>query len=416
MAMFADTFNGVCAMEDKDVQRLLEISDRLVRGTSLAFKRQLHSAINWDNRLLCIKGAKGTGKTTLVLQLIKENNPKSNGKALYVSLDGIWFAAHSLLDLADWHWKHGGTHLFLDEVHHMKPWQMLVKNMYDSYPEMHIAYTGSSMLRLESEGGDLSRRQVPYFLPVLSFREYLQFEGVLDVEALSLGEVLENHREIASDICGKIRVFEHFPKYLSHGCYPFYKEGVAEFALRLGAIVNQILELDYPAIDAVSPVTITKAKKMLAILAESVPQTPRMAQLYRELETDRNQGLKILKALERAGLLQLLSAEKATLKNMSRPDKILLDNVNLMHALAPEVVAGCARETFALNQLRSAGHLVTYPSQGDFLVDGKYLFEVGGAGKGFDQIRDLPNSFVLADGIEIGIGSKIPLWLLGFLY
>lgn len=403
-------------MEEKDVQRLVETSDRLVRGTNLSFKRQLHSSINWNNRLLCIKGAKGTGKTTLVLQHIRETFPKNAGKALYVSLDSIWFASHSLLDLADWHWKHGGTHLFLDEVHHMKTWQTLVKNIYDAYPALNIIYTGSSMLRLESEGGDLSRRQVPYFLPVLSFREYLKFEGVMDIAPLPLGEILENHREIASEICGKVRVFEHFPKYLAHGCYPFYKEGVTEFGARLEATVNQILEFDYPSIDDVSTTTVMKAKKMLAILAESVPQTPKMAQLYRELETDRNQGLKMLKALERAGLLQLLSAEKVSLKNMSRPDKILLDNVNLMHALAPEVVAGCARETFMLNQLRSSGHFVTYPSQGDFLVDGKYLFEVGGAGKGFEQIRDLPDSFVAADGIEVGIGHKVPLWLLGFLY
>ena len=295
-------------MEEKDVQRLVETSDRLVRGTHLSFKRQLYSSINWSNRLLCIKGAKGTGKTTLVLQHIRETFPIKTDKALYVSLDSIWFATHSLLDLADWHWKHGGTHLFLDEVHHMKTWQTLVKNIYDAYPALNIIYTGSSMLRLESDGGDLSRRQVPYFLPVLSFREYLKFEGVMDIAPLPLGEILENHREIASEICGKVRVFEHFPKYLTHGCYPFYKEGVTEFGVRLEATINQILEFDYPSIDDVSPATVMKAKKMLAILAESVPQTPKMAQLYRELETDRNQGLKVLKALERAGLLQLLSA------------------------------------------------------------------------------------------------------------
>ena len=191
---------------------------------------------------------------------------------------------------------------------------------------------------------------------------------------------------------------------------------MGEFDVRLREVVNQILEIDYPMIDSVSVATIMKARKMLAVLADSVPQTPKMAQLYRELETDRNQGLKVLKALVRAGLLQLLSSEKVALKDMSRPDKICLDNTCLMHALSREVDVGCARETFMLNQLRSAGHEVTYPQQGDFLVDSRYLFEVGGAGKGFSQIKDIPDSFVAADDVETGYGNKIPLWLFGFLY
>ena len=211
--------------------------------------------------------------------------------------------------------------------------------------------------------------------------------------------ILRDHRAIASDISGKIRVLEHLPRYLKHGGYPFYKEGVGEFDIRLREVVNQILEIDYPMIDAVSVATIMKAKKMLAVLADSVPQTPKMAQLYRELETDRNQGLKVLKALVRAGLLQLLSSEKVALKDMSRPDKICLDNTCLMHALSREVDVGCARETFMLNQLRSAGHEVTYPQHGDFLVDGRHLLEVGGAGKGFSQIKDIPDSFIAADDI-----------------
>lgn len=403
-------------MEDKDVERLYETSRRLVRAAPKAFRRHLLAKVNWDCRLLCIRGAKGTGKTTLALQRMREAFSPGEDKALFVSLDNLWFAAHDVADLADWHWKHGGTHLFLDEVHHYKGWQTAIKNVYDSYPELNVVYTGSSMLRLESGSGDLSRRRVPYTLPVLSFREYLQFEGVLDAGPLTLDDVLHEHRAIAADLCGKARMLEHFARYLKHGCYPFYKEGVGEFEVRLREIVNQILEIDYPMIDDVSVATTMKARKMLAILAESVPQTPKMAQLYRELETDRNQGLKMLKALARAGLLQLLSSQKATLKAMSRPDKIYLDNPNLMQALARDMDVGCARETFMLNQLRAAGHEVAYPPQGDFLVDGRYLFEVGGAGKGFTQIKDVPDSYIAADDIETGTGDKIPLWLFGFLY
>ena len=403
-------------MEEKDVQRLYETSRRLVREVSTAFRRQLYSEINWNSRLVCVRGAKGTGKTTLVLQHIRDTFPADDDKALFVSLDNIWFAAHDVLDLADWHWKHGGTHLFLDEVHHLKNWQTIVKNIYDSYPSLNIAYTGSSMLRLEAGSGDLSRRRVPYTLPVLSFREYLKFENVLDMDYVRLDTLLKSHRAIAAEVTGRVRILEHFSRYLRHGCYPFYREGVGEFEVRLREVVNQILEIDYPMIDDVTFATTMKAKKMLVVLAENVPQTPKMAQLYRELETDRNQGLKVLKALARAGLLQLLSSQKVTLKDMSRPDKIYLDNTNLMCVLAREVDVGCERETFFLNQLRSAGHDVTYPSEGDFRVDGRCLFEVGGAGKGFSQIKDIPDSFVAADGVETGFGNKIPLWLFGFLY
>lgn len=233
---------------------------------------------------------------------------------------------------------------------------------------------------------------------------------------MPLEALLDGHRAMAAGIIRETRILEHFSRYLKHGCYPFYKEGTAEFDIGLREVVNQVLEIDYPTIDDVSVATTMKAKKMLVILAESVPQTPKMAQLYRELETDRNQGLKVLGALARAGLLQLLSSGKAALKNLSRPEKIFLDNPNLMHALVRDVDAGCERETFFLNQLRAAGHIVAYPSRGDFTVDGRWLFEVGSAGKGFSQIKDIPDSFIAADGIETGHGNKIPLWLFGFLY
>ncbi len=223
-------------------------------------------------------------------------------------------------------------------------------------------------------------------------------------------------RDVAREITRGMNILKHFQDYIRVGYYPFYKEDRETYYERLRSVVRQVLEVDLPTIEDVTAATVAKAKKMLAILADSVPQTPKMACLYRELETDRNQGLKLLKALARGGLLGLLSSEKATLKEMSRPDKIYLDNTNLMYALSADVNSGCRRETFFLNQLRAAGHEVTYPAKGDFLVDGRYLFEVGGPGKGFDQIKDMPNSYVVNDDVETGIGNKIPLWLFGFLY
>lgn len=403
-------------MEDKDVVPLIERMDYLVSRVSTDFHRYLCGKVKWRNRLVGIKGGRGTGKTTLMRQHIREAFGGVGEKALYVSLDDLWFSKNSLIDLADWHRKRGGTHLFIDEVHYLKPWQTYIKNLTDFFPDLHIGYTGSSMLKIDYGGADLSRRQVVYDMGGLSFREYLAFEGILDFHSLGLDDILRNHRDIAREVTRGISILKHFRDYLEFGHYPFYKEDRESFHARLQSVVNQVLEVDLPTIEEVTPATVMKAKKMLAILADSVPQTPKMATLYRELETDRNQGLKLLKALARSGLLGLLSTGTASLKDMSRPDKIYLDNTNLMYALSGEVNSGCRRETFFLNQLRSAGHDVVYPAKGDFMVDGRWLFEVGGKGKGFDQIRDIPDSFVVNDDIEVGLGNKIPLWLFGFMY
>ena len=403
-------------MDDKDVQPLIERMDYLVNRVSIDFHRYLFEEIKWENRLIGIKGGRGTGKTTLLRQHVRESFGGVGEKVLYVSLDDLWFSRNSLIDLANWHRKRGGTHMFIDEVHYLKPWQTYIKNLTDFFPDLSVGYTGSSMLKIDYGGADISRRQLVYDLNGLSFREYLAFEGIRNFAPLGLDEVLRRHREVAREMVRGVKILKHFRDYLSSGYYPFYREDRESFHVRLQSVVNQVLEVDLPTIEEVAPATVFKAKKMLAILADSVPQTPKMAVLYRELETDRNQGLKILKALARSGLLGLLSTEKVSLKDMSRPDKIYLDNTNLMYALSREVDTGCRRETFFLNQLRASGHDVTYPKKGDFLVDGTHLFEVGGSGKGFSQIKDMPDSYVVADDIEVGIGNKIPLWLFGFLY
>lgn len=403
-------------MEEKDVLSLIDRMDYLVSKVSSAFHRYLFDEIKWTNRLVGIKGGRGTGKTTLLRQHVRETFGCVGEKALYVSLDDLWFSRNSLIDLADWHRKRGGTHLFIDEVHYLKPWQTYIKNLTDFFPDLSVGYTGSSMLKIDYGGADISRRQIVYDLNGLSFREYLAFEGVGSFEVLRLDEIVRNHREIAREITRGVNILKHFRDYLEFGYYPFYREDREYFHVRLQSVVNQVLEVDLPTIEEVTPATVFKAKKMLAILADSVPKAPKMSVLYRELETDRNQGLKLLKALARSGLLGLLSTEKVSLKDMSRPDKIYLDNTNLMYALTRDVNTGCRRETFFLNQLRSSGHEVVYPAKGDFLVDDRWLFEVGGQGKGFDQIKDIPDSYVANDDVEVGIDNKIPLWLFGFLY
>ena len=403
-------------MDSEEYYRMLDLSNRRVRENNYSTKRFLLDKIDWRDRLICISGSRGCGKTTMLLQHIRAEFNNDSDKALYVSLDNLWFATHSLVELADIHYMNGGTHIFLDEVHYLKDWQVIIKNLYDNYPKLNIVYTGSSLLRIDFESGDLSRRQIIYNLPGLSFREYLYFEDVIETGALSLTDLIRDHKTIAEDITPDNTILKHFTEYLLRGYYPFYKEVFAGYEQRIGQITNQVLESDYPAVENINYSTIQKIKKMLFILAQSCPQTPRMTELYSQLETDRNQGLRMLYILDRANLLNILSSKKSTLKNMAKPDKIYCDNPNIMYSLTENINIGTKRETFFLNQLKSAGHEVLYPDKGDFIVDEKYLFEVGGKDKSFNQIKDIPDSFLAIDDVEIGRGNRIPLWMFGLLY
>ncbi|MGI6496962.1 MAG: ATP-binding protein [Kiritimatiellia bacterium] len=382
----------------------------------MTFRRYLCSRIDWNDRLICIKGPKGTGKTTLILQHIRETFGTGGNKAIYVALDHIWFATHDALEAIEYFHSHGFTHLFLDEVHHFPNWASLIKTISDFYPDLFVVYSGSSLLKLSESRADLSRRQAVYSLKGLSFREFLSFEQGIEVPVLPLEDVLSDHRSLAEGIVSSVKILPLFAQYLASGYYPFYRSVSSQFKDRLAEVVNTVLDVDFPAVEDVTPSTIRKAKKMLVILAKSCPQQPNMSALYRELGTDRNLGLKILDALQRAELLLLLESGAAKLKRMSKPEKIFPGDTNLMHALVPAPDVGALRETFFANQLRAGGHDVLAPDKGDFLVDGKFLFEIGGSQKGFSQVKDIPDSYIASDGIELGFGNKIPLWLFGCLY
>ena len=403
-------------MEVVDTKQLLAASDRLVSRIPMERKRYLFPRIDWNDRLICIKGPKGTGKTTLIQQHMRETFGICGEKCVYLSADHIWFAKHDILDAIDYFNSHGFTHIFIDEIHHANDWSRLVKTITDTYPDLNIVYSGSSILKLSSGEADLSRRQASYNLKGLSFREFLSFEGVMDERVLSLGDVISNHRAIAVDISSRTKILPLFEKYLKIGYYPIYKGVSSQFEERLVEIVNSVIDVDFPIIEDFTPATIRKAKKMLMVLAESCPQHPNMSDLYRELETNRNLGLKMLEALERAELVMSIDSGNAKLKHLSKPEKLFLGDTNLMNALAPNSNSGAIRETFFASQLLAASHKVVAPPSGDFRVDDRYLFEIGGPGKGFEQIKDIPDSYVAQDGVETGRGNKIPLWLFGFLY
>lgn len=249
----------------------------------------------------------------------------------------------------------------------------------------------------------------------MSFREYLKLEGILDYEALGFEEILASHVKIASEIDKKLKILPYFEAYQEKGYYPFYRDSYGRFRERLMETVNKVLEVDYPAIDEVSQDTIRKTRKMLMVFAANCPQTPNMSELYRELETGRDQGLKMLKALERAGLLALLDSKGLKLDSLSKPEKIYCDNTNLMYALVTRINEGVSRETYFFNQVRK-DHVVAYIGVGDFVVDGKWTFEIGGKTKRFNQIADIKDSYVVTDDTAVGSGNKIPLWLFGFMY
>ncbi len=400
-------------VEDISVLRQA-MANRLLMTTTI-FHRYLYDQINWDNRLIGIRGYRGVGKTTLVLQHIKEHFPNRQ-TVLYASADHGWFQTHSLYDLAEYHQQHGGTHLFLDEIHHYLNWQTEIKNIYDDFPQMHIVFTGSSMLQINAKAADLSRRLRLYTLQVMSLREYIAIENGLVLPTYTLEQVLSNSINIASDISEQLTIQPLFESYLNRGCYPFYKEEGDGFEQRLQETIWTVLERDWPAIEEVNYATIQKTKRLLMVLAEAVPLTPNMTELFAAVETNREGGLRMLYTLEKAGLLALLSRQPRSIGALRKPDKIYLGNSNLMYSLASSPNIGTIRETFFYNQIHASGIDVLLVPSGDFLIDRQYTIEVGGPSKTFKQIRNIQNSFLAVDNTLIGDVNKIPLWLFGFLY
>lgn len=390
--------------------------NRRLAETNCDYLRYLYSQIEWDERLIGIKGARGVGKTTMLLQHIKQTFPDTS-KAFYVSLDHMWFATHTLLELTEYLYTHGVTHLFLDEVHRYPNWITTIKNIYDSYPKLHIVFTGSSLLEIDNAEADLSRRLRTYHLEGLSFREYLAISHIANLEALTIEDILAHHQQIATSICSKLKILPYFERYMQQGFYPFFLEttSTSSYYERIQNVITTVIENDIPAVENIEFETLQKAKRLLALLAQMKPFTPNISSLCDALATTRNQLIRLLSLLHRAALLRLLYIERKDLKALGKPEKILFNNPNLMQALASPADTGTIRESMFAAML-SQSHTVHYPKQGDLLVDSKYLFEIGGKNKGFNQIKDIPESYVAADEIEIGFGNKIPLWLFGMLY
>lgn len=405
------------------MESIFEQSQRRINRVNSVFFRSIYHTIDWGCRLIEINGARGVGKTTLMLQHAKILSNSDIKRVLYVSLDDPFFYNHSIIDIADYFIKFGGAYLFLDEVHKYPSkfpkhdWSAEIKVIYDRYADLQIVYSGSSVLQLFKGHGDLSRRKCSYNLPGLSFREYINWVSKKEFSPYTLIQILENHADIAKAITDELKVIPLFIDYLKHGYYPYYQEAPDQFCSRLRDTINVILEQDLPAVSSFSHENHIKLKKLLAVIAETVPFTPNLSNLRSELFiTDQRTLLNYLDALEKAELLSTIDKATRGMKRLQKPAKIYLNNTNLLNCLyfdKPNI--GTQRETFFFNQLRS-NSIVNYPDKGDFIVDSKYTFEVGGKSKPSFQIQDIPNSYYAIDDIEIGFGNRIPLWLFGFVY
>lgn len=398
------------------MQQLFSTFHVQLKRVSTDFKRYLFHEIRWKNRLIGIIGSRGTGKTTMLLQHIKLNHQPYSGEVLYASLDNLWFSTHSLLYLADEFAKQGGKFLYLDEVHNYTGWAREIKNIYDSYPEIKIVFTGSSLLEIHKGEADLSRRLVTYQLFGLSFREFLEYEHGIKQTPVSIHEIVENHVEVAMTLIDKIKPLVAFDQYLRYGYFPYYKEDKELYAMRLLATLNTIIAVDLPATERIDYYSVVKIKKLFAVLAGLVPFTPNVSRLSQNLATTRVSLLNYLYYLEKSQAIMLLNKESFGMKQLSKPDKVYLGNPNYAFALgADQTNIGSVREAFFMGQVR-VKHAVTFSEQVDFKVAGKYNFEIGGKNKTKKQIVGLDNALLVLDNIEVGFGAKIPLWLFGFLY
>jgi predicted AAA+ superfamily ATPase len=445
------------------MENLFREQQRLIEAVSRT-KRYIYERIDWNERCIGILGARGTGKTTLMLQHVKERYGASD-RALYISVDSPFFQAHDLFQFArDFH-QLGGEVLLVDEVHKYPDWSVHVKAIYDSFPELRVVFSGSSLLQIANQKADLSRRAVVFNLHGLSLREYINFVHGKEYPAYPLEEILANHQEIAGAICKDLKPLREFRNYLQGGYYPFFLEGESFYKLKVREVINHILEVDLPFVNRIEPRQVSKIKKLLYLLSTGVPFVPNIAKLAEATEISRPRLYEYLEKLQDARLLNLVRSQGRGYAVLTKPEKILLENTNLMYAIADEVNAGTLRELFFVNQVRNAATIhpqliestVELSGQGDFVVtpwktdsisgagqggkeeatqvhapvrrgaDGaanagrrmkadSFIFEIGGKGKGFKQIGGVADSFVVADDIEVGFRNKLPLWVFGFMY
>ena len=397
------------------MRNLFEISEKLVNSVDITHIRPQISWLLQNERMIGIKGSRGVGKTTLLLQFARKYLVDKE-PFIYVSLDNLYFSENKFIDFADDYVKNGGKYLLVDEIHHYPGWSQELKNIFDTLPELKIIYTGSSLLHLLKGRSDLSRRSVTHNLPGLSLREYINITAKTEFPVFTLPEILRSHTILAKNVWNVVKPVQHFKDYIETGYYPFFLENRTNYHRKLGEVVLQVLENDMPLMAGVSRSNINKLKQLLYVISESAPFKPNIEKLSDRIGISRNTLKDYIYYLNEALLIASLTSGSKGISRLSKPDKIYLQNTNLMFAITgPSSDPGNLRETFFLNQV-SVKHRIGYTQICDFMVDDQILFEIGGKNKSRRQIKGMENAFLAIDNIETGYLNEIPLWLFGFLY
>ena len=379
----------------------------MLSETPVNFHRYMYERIDWSDRLIGLKGPRGVGKTTLLLQRAKEVLDRDT--TLLVNADDLYFTTHTLVDLADDFVRTGGKVLMIDEIHKYKEWSRELKLIYDYHKDLKVVFTGSSILDIEEGEADLSRRVVPYEMQGLSFREYMKMFKGIDLPLLNLDDVLSNRIVVPEGF----HPYVYFSEYLRTGYYPFSNE--SQFERRLAQVVNKTIEVDIPQYTDMTISAIRKLKRLMSIVSESVPFKPNYTSLSQVLGVSRNLLPEWFAYMEKAGLIMQLRDDTGGIRGLGKVDKVYIDNTALMYMFGQEnTEIGNVRETFFMNQTRVMHDVIT-SSVSDFQIE-KYTFEVGGKNKTQKQIVGVPNAFVVKDDIEIGYQNVIPLWVWGLMY
>lgn len=395
------------------IEQLQLLSNQILAQKVPEYKRFLFDKIDFNERLIGVLGSRGVGKTTLLLQYL--HSIFKEKKTLYIMADHPIVLELGLFNIADEFQKKGGEVLIIDEIHKIKNFEIDLKLIYDSFFSLNVVFTGSNAVAIDNAKADLSRRAIIYKLPVLSFREFLELETNEKFETISLQEILENHTTYAIDILSKVKPFAYFEEYLKGGAYPFYKTSKNSYVQKLLNASMQILETDLPMIYTIEHDKINSLKKMMVMLCQSEPYDINISKLCGAVELNQRTLYKYLGILQSAGLIRILGAKSTGVSIISKPEKMYLDNTNLFSIFCNNSKIGTIRETFFASSV-SYNHNINYPKSGDFILDEKYTFEIGGKDKSFKQLKDAEYGYVVADDIETGVDNKIPLWLFGFIY
>ena len=384
-----------------------------LHNQKITYKRYIWDIINHNDKLIGIIGARGVGKTTYILQYLQELDMPLH-KKLYISADNISVASSSLLQIAKDFSVLGGEILAIDEVHKYPHFEKELKQIYDML-DIRIIFSGSSAINLEHSKADLSRRAVLYRVNGLSYREFLEIKLGVSLQRYTLDDVLINHIEIASNIMSKLRPLEYYKEYIRYGFYPFYFQNKDTYSIKLNEVINTVIEVDIPSIFTLKYENIINLKKLTKLICSSKPYKINITELSSKISVDRDTLYLYMEYLNRGKVFTILRAKSKGDNIFLKPDKIYLNNPNLNYNYCNEQEIGTTRETFFANQMQ-VKHTISVPKNGDFLIDDKYIVEVGGKNKSYKQIKDIENSFIASDDIEVGFGNKIPLWLFGFLY